>query len=176
MPWRRKWLPIAIFLPEEFHGQRSQAGYSPWDRRESEMTVRLFPKCVGCKKPSRLCFCGILRSLRCSGCCLKVRWDNTMWLPSKNGTAKSRKDKSELWPTSLLGSFPSRWFIGEAVLHLDTNLQDREVSLAAGLGPFLKIGEESNHCPRREITSCTYLSLGLVANLGQMKENRKPVF
>ena len=43
----------------------------------------------------------------------------------------------------------------------------REVSLAAGLGPFLKIGEERDHCPRREITSCAYLSLGLVANLGQ---------
>ena len=43
----------------------------------------------------------------------------------------------------------------------------REVSPAAGLGPFLKIGEERDYCPRREIRSCAYLSLGLVANLGQ---------
>ena len=28
--WRREWLPTPIFLPGEFHGQRSLAGYSPW--------------------------------------------------------------------------------------------------------------------------------------------------
>jgi len=27
-------------LPGEFHGQRSWAGYSPWDRKESDTTVR----------------------------------------------------------------------------------------------------------------------------------------
>ena len=26
-PWRRKWQPIPVFLPGEFHGQRSLAGY-----------------------------------------------------------------------------------------------------------------------------------------------------
>ena len=40
------------------------------------------------------------------------------------------------------------------------------------LGPFLEIGEERDHCPGREITSCPDLSLGLRANLGQMKGNR----
>ena len=30
MPWRRKWQPTPVSLPEEFHGQRSLAGYSPW--------------------------------------------------------------------------------------------------------------------------------------------------
>ena len=29
--WRRKRQPIAVFLPGEFHGQRSLVGYSPWD-------------------------------------------------------------------------------------------------------------------------------------------------
>ena len=29
-PWRRKWQPILVFLPGEFHGQRSLVGYSPW--------------------------------------------------------------------------------------------------------------------------------------------------
>ena len=29
IPWRREWLPTPVFLPEEFHGQRSLAGYSP---------------------------------------------------------------------------------------------------------------------------------------------------
>ena len=29
------------FLSGEFHGQRSLAGYSPWDHKESDMTERL---------------------------------------------------------------------------------------------------------------------------------------
>ena len=28
-----------LFLPGEFHGQWSLAGYSPWGRKESDMTV-----------------------------------------------------------------------------------------------------------------------------------------
>ena len=38
IPWRRKWLPTPIFLLEEFYGQRSLAGYNPWDSTESVMT------------------------------------------------------------------------------------------------------------------------------------------
>ena len=116
------------------------------------MTVQLFPKCVGCKKPSRLCFCGIWRSPRCSGCCLKFRWENTMWLPSKNETAKRWKDKSKLWPTALLGSLPSRWFIRGGVFHLDTNLQDkrsfswsRTRSLLKDRGRERSLSPERNH-------------------------------
>ena len=30
IPWRRKWQPTPLFLPGEFHGQRSLVGYSPW--------------------------------------------------------------------------------------------------------------------------------------------------
>ena len=29
IPWRMKWQPTPGFLPGEFHGQRSLAGYSP---------------------------------------------------------------------------------------------------------------------------------------------------
>ena len=36
--WRRKWQPISVFLPGESHGQRSLVGYSPWGRKESDMT------------------------------------------------------------------------------------------------------------------------------------------
>ena len=32
--WRRKWQLTPVFLPGEFHGQRSLVGYSPWDRKE----------------------------------------------------------------------------------------------------------------------------------------------
>ena len=38
IPWRRKWQPTSVFLPEESHGQRSLAGYSPRDPQESGMT------------------------------------------------------------------------------------------------------------------------------------------
>ena len=31
--WRRKWQPTSVFLPREFHEQRSLAGYSRWDLR-----------------------------------------------------------------------------------------------------------------------------------------------
>ena len=30
IPWRRKWQPSPVSLPEKSHGQRSLAGYSPW--------------------------------------------------------------------------------------------------------------------------------------------------
>jgi len=30
IPWRREWLPTPAFLPGEFQGQRSLAGYGPW--------------------------------------------------------------------------------------------------------------------------------------------------
>ena len=30
-----------VFLPGEFHWQRSLEGYSPWDHKESDMTERL---------------------------------------------------------------------------------------------------------------------------------------
>ena len=38
IPWRRKWQPTPVFLPGEFHGQRSLVGYSPWGCKESDTT------------------------------------------------------------------------------------------------------------------------------------------
>ena len=38
IPWRRAWQPSPIFLPGEFHGQRSLAGYSPWGHKDSDVT------------------------------------------------------------------------------------------------------------------------------------------
>ena len=43
-PWvgellrRRKWQPTPVFLPGEFHGQRSLVGYSPWGQKELDVT------------------------------------------------------------------------------------------------------------------------------------------
>ena len=38
IPWRREWLPASVFLPGEFHEQRSLAGYSPWGCQELDTT------------------------------------------------------------------------------------------------------------------------------------------
>ena len=38
------WLPTAVFLPEEFHGQRSLAGFSPQGCTELDMTEQLTMK------------------------------------------------------------------------------------------------------------------------------------
>ena len=34
--WRREWQLTPVFLPGEFYGQRSLAGYSPWGHKESD--------------------------------------------------------------------------------------------------------------------------------------------
>ena len=33
IPWRRAWQPTPVFLPGNFHGQKSLAGYNPWGHR-----------------------------------------------------------------------------------------------------------------------------------------------
>ena len=38
IPWSRAWQPIPIFLPGEFHGQRSLVGSSPQGHKESDTT------------------------------------------------------------------------------------------------------------------------------------------
>ena len=35
IPWRRKWQPTPVFLPGEFHGQRSLEGCSSWGWKKS---------------------------------------------------------------------------------------------------------------------------------------------
>ena len=37
IPWRRAWQPTPVSLPGESHGQRSLAGYNPWDCKELDM-------------------------------------------------------------------------------------------------------------------------------------------
>ena len=40
-PGEGKGYPTPVFLPGEFHGQRSLAGYSPWGCKELDMTEQL---------------------------------------------------------------------------------------------------------------------------------------
>ena len=42
IPWRREWLPTPVFLPEEFHGQRSLADLE-FMRSESQARLSNFP-------------------------------------------------------------------------------------------------------------------------------------
>ena len=42
MPWRRKWQPTPVFLPEESHGQRNLVGYHPpWGSKALDTTEQL---------------------------------------------------------------------------------------------------------------------------------------
>ena len=41
IPWRRECLPTPVFLPGEFHGQRSLEGSGPWGRKESDTTEQV---------------------------------------------------------------------------------------------------------------------------------------
>ena len=41
IPWRREWQPTPVFLPGEFHEQRSLAGYSPWGHKELDTSELL---------------------------------------------------------------------------------------------------------------------------------------
>ena len=42
IPWRREQLPTSVFLPGEFHGQRSLVGYSPLGLKESDRKLTHF--------------------------------------------------------------------------------------------------------------------------------------
>ena len=39
--WRRKWHSTPVFLPGEFHGQRSLVGYSLWGHKKLDTTEQL---------------------------------------------------------------------------------------------------------------------------------------
>ena len=43
IPCSKKRQPTPVFLPGEFHGQRSLASYNPWGRKESDTTKQLSP-------------------------------------------------------------------------------------------------------------------------------------
>ena len=45
IPWRRKWQPTPIFMPEKFHGQSRLAGYRLWGHKASDMTEHASTSC-----------------------------------------------------------------------------------------------------------------------------------
>ena len=46
MPWRREWQLTPVFLPGEFRGQRSLAGYRPRGHKESDTTEHAYTYCT----------------------------------------------------------------------------------------------------------------------------------
>ena len=41
IPWRRAWQPTPVFLPGEFHGQKSLVGYGLWGHKELNTSEQL---------------------------------------------------------------------------------------------------------------------------------------
>ena len=52
IPWRREWLPTAVFVPGEFHGQRSLVSYTPWGGKELGTTEQLSTSPVQVAQPA----------------------------------------------------------------------------------------------------------------------------
>ena len=82
IPWRREWLPSAVFLPGEFHGQSSLVGYSSWGCQESDTTEWLHfhfsLSCIGEGNGSPLQYS-----------CLQNPMDRGVWWAVVHGVAKS---------------------------------------------------------------------------------------
>ena len=88
IPWRRAWQPTPVFLPREFHGQRSLAGYSPWGRKESDKTEQLhFHFSLSCIGE------GNGNPLQCS--CLENPRDGEAWWAAVYGVAQSRTQQQQ---------------------------------------------------------------------------------
>ena len=71
---RRKWQPTPVFLPGEFHGQRTLVGYSSWGHKESYTTERLtlilfsivaVSICIPTNGPRGFCFCHTYSNIYC---------------------------------------------------------------------------------------------------------------
>ena len=48
IPWRRKWEPTPVFLPQKSHVQRSLVGCSPWGCREPDCIVFVVVETLSC--------------------------------------------------------------------------------------------------------------------------------
>ena len=81
--WRRNWQPTPVLLPGKSHGQRSLVGYSPWGRKELDMTEQLHChfslSCIGE---------GNGNPLQCS--CLEDPRDGGAWWAAVYGVAQSQ--------------------------------------------------------------------------------------
>ena len=97
IPWKRKWQPTLVFLPEESHGWRSLVGYSPRGHKESDKTERLhFHFSLSCIGE------GNGNPLQCS--CLENPRDSRAWWAAIYGVAQSQTQL--MWLSSSGGNTP----------------------------------------------------------------------
>ena len=69
-----EWQPTPVFLPGEFHGQRSLAGYSPWGHKESDRTERLILSLS--REPKREVRVEVSGWVCAAGTLASVRWNH----------------------------------------------------------------------------------------------------
>ena len=92
--WRRWWHPTPVLLPGESHGWRSLVGYSPWGRKQSDMTEWLhFHFSLSCIGE------GNGNPLQCS--CLENPRDGGAWWAAVYGVARSRTRLKRLSSSSI---------------------------------------------------------------------------
>ena len=82
-PLEKGWQPTPVFLPEEFHEQRSLAGYSPWGCKELDTTEQLqfdfSLSCIGEGNGNPLQYS-----------CLEKSMDRRAWWATIHGVSKSQ--------------------------------------------------------------------------------------
>ena len=88
IPWRREYQPTPVFLPGEFHEQRSLAGYCPWRCKESNMMEWLTQHNIGFKLP----FIGKLK-ISFKNNFIPIAIKNSQ-LKHNTGSLKSKKSKT----------------------------------------------------------------------------------
>ena len=113
IPWRRKWQPTPVLLPEKFHGRRSLVGYSPWGHKESDTTewlhfhVSLSWIGEGNGNP-----------LQCS--CLENPRDGGAWWAAVYGVPQSRTRLTRLSSSSSSSSVHKAEIIGSGIVCLES--------------------------------------------------------
>ena len=104
IPWRRKWQPTPVLLPEKSHEQRSLVSYSPWGCKESHMTELLSTH--ACKQLSSILFMLLPEKLASEDTELeqpltprtvRVRWLQILLLEFMAGRAKTLWEQKSLW-------------------------------------------------------------------------------
>ena len=100
---RRRWHPTPVLLPGKSHGRRSLVGCSPWGRKESDTTERLYfhfsLSCIGE---------GNGNPLQCSS--LENPRDGGAWWAAVYGVTQSRFfSMFQANILSLTGPSPTQW-------------------------------------------------------------------
>ena len=83
IPWGREWLPAPVFLPGDFHGQRSLEGYSPCGHKrvgQDWATITFIFPMVMVNCPSR-CISLSLSFFCCGACGILVPWPSNKPVP-----------------------------------------------------------------------------------------------